>query len=354
MAATPDILPPDTAPAPMSAALPEPATAPVPRHVAIIMDGNGRWAAARGLPRWAGHHAGIASVRRTVEEARKAGVRYLTLYAFSTENWKRPSVEISALWELLCRFLVCERAELKAKGIRLVGIGRRDRLPLGPRTALELTERLTAGGQDMLLRLAIDYGSQWAIAAAAQTLARQALAGKIAVEDITEAALARQLQPAPAGFGPHPPASAGAANGSRANEAVGGEASYAAAGDAAANDANVVPMRSAAGQSNGGAAAAGEENGDAELAAAGAAAGPETSAEDATTVPPPDLLIRTGGEVRLSNFLLWECAYTELWFTRELWPEFERESFATALAEFARRQRRFGAAEEAPDRRAEG
>ena len=354
MAATPDILPPDTAAAPMTAALPEPVTAAVPRHVAIIMDGNGRWAAARGLPRWAGHHAGIASVRRTVEEARKAGVRYLTLYAFSTENWKRPSVEVSALWELLCRFLVCERAELKSKGIRLVGIGRRDRLPLGPRTALELTERLTAGGQDMLLRLAIDYGSQWAIATAAQTLARQALAGKIAVEDITEAALARQLQPAPAGFALHPPASAGAANGSRANEAAGGEANGAEAGDAEANDTNVIAMRASAAQPNG-AAAAGEESSDANrMAAAGAAAGPEPAAEDADTVPPPDLLIRTGGEVRLSNFLLWECAYAELWFTRELWPDFERESFATALAEFARRQRRFGAAEEAPDRRAEG
>ena len=342
MAATPEILTPDTAPATQPAAAPEAATVPVPRHVAIIMDGNGRWAAARGLPRWAGHHAGIASVRRTVEEARKAGVRYLTLYAFSTENWKRPSVEISALWELLCRFLVCERAELKSKGIRLVGIGRRDRLPLGPRTALELTERLTAGGQDMLLRLAIDYGSQWAIAAAARALARQALAGKIELEDITEAALARHLQPAPAGFTPRPPAPATAANGPRANGTAAG----------AGNGANVVAMNDASAAHPNGAAR--EESGDANReATADAAAGPETAGEDAATVPPPDLLIRTGGEVRLSNFLLWECAYAELWFTRELWPDFERESFATALAEFARRQRRFGAAEEAPDRRAE-
>lgn len=309
MAATPEILPsaalapapaaPVAAPAePLPSGLPglggtpqaAPEITPVPRHVAIIMDGNGRWAAARGLPRWAGHQAGIAAVRRTVEEARKAGVRFLTLYAFSTENWKRPAVEISALWELLSRFLVCERAELKKKGIRLVGIGRRDRLPLGPRTALELTERLTSGGQDMLLRLAIDYGAQWAIATAARELARQAVAGKIALGEIDEAAMASRLQPLPHGFAAQP------------------------AGEPAV---------------------ASEE---------GAPGG------EAALVPPPDLLIRTGGDMRLSNFLLWECAYAELWFTRELWPEFERESFAAAIAEFARRQRRFGAAQEPPSR----
>lgn len=324
MAATPEILPvlssPAAAPA-AEAAIAAPSTpaetavaasAPgrppqpaIPRHVAVIMDGNGRWAAARGLPRWAGHQAGIAAVRRTVEEARTAGVRFLTLYAFSTENWKRPAVEIAALWELLSRFLVCERAELKEKGIRLAGIGRRDRLPLGPRTALELTERLTSGGRDMLLRLAIDYGSQWAIATAARELARQAVAGKIGLEEIDEAAIARRLQPLPAGF------PAGAGNGTDAGEA------------------------------DNGAAEAGAEPG---------------RAGDGDIVPPPDLLIRTGGDVRLSNFLLWECAYAELWFTRELWPEFERESFAAALAEFARRRRRFGAAEDAPppERRGEG
>lgn len=313
MAATPEILPGFSAPGaaaagtvPMAAAAaaepgPAPQPAIIPRHVAVIMDGNGRWAAARGLPRWAGHQAGIAAVRRTVEEARKAGVRFLTLYAFSTENWKRPAVEIAALWELLSRFLVCERAELKEKGIRLAGMGRRDRLPLGPRTALELTERLTSGGRDMLLRLAIDYGSQWAIATAARELARQAVAGKIGLEEIDEAAIARRLQPLPAGF----PAEDG--NGAEAGAPA--EAETADAGPAAAG-----------------------------------------------TVPPPDLLIRTGGDVRLSNFLLWECAYAELWFTRELWPEFERASFAAALAEFARRRRRFGAAEEAPlpERRGEG
>lgn len=233
----------------------------VPRHVAIIMDGNGRWAAARQEPRWAGHRAGIAAVRRTVEETRRLGVPVVTLYAFSTENWKRSSVEVSALWELLSRFLVCERAELREKGIRLVGIGRRDRLPLGPRTALELTERLTSGGRDMLLRLAIDYGSQWAIAEAARRLARQVAAGKLSAEEIDEARLSAALLNGP-----------------------------------------------------------GEE-----------------------PLPAPDLLIRTGGETRLSNFMLWECAYAELWFTPTLWPDFERATLAEALADFARRKRRYGA-----------
>ncbi|MGH9535445.1 MAG: polyprenyl diphosphate synthase [Terriglobales bacterium] len=304
MAATPEILISDAAlaPAPQPAPQAPAAAAPrlaMPRHVAVIMDGNGRWAAARGLPRWAGHQAGIAAVRRTVEEARKAGLRYLTLYAFSTENWKRPAVEIAALWELFSRFLVCERADLKEKGIRLVGIGRRDRLPLGPRTALELTERLTASGQNLLLRLAIDYGSQWAIAAAARDLARQALDGKIGLEDIDAAAIARRLGAAPVGFAPD-------ADGA---DDIGPEA----------------PVQ------------------------AGATAGAEAGAVAAAgSVPPPDLLIRTGGEMRLSNFLLWECAYAELWFTPELWPEFERSSFAAALAEFAHRRRRFGAAEELP------
>lgn len=248
--------------APVAAAkvsAPEPA---LPRHIAIIMDGNGRWAAARNQPRWAGHRAGIAAVRRTVEEARRLGVGTVTLYAFSTENWKRPSVEVAALWELLSRFLVCERAELREKGVRLVGVGRRDRLPLGPRTALELTERLTAGGKDMLLRLAIDYGSRCAIAEAARRLARQVGQGALSADAIDEERLTAELQRGP-----------------RADQPV----------------------------------------------------------------PAPDLLIRTGGEMRLSNFMLWECAYAELWFTATLWPDFERATLAEALADFARRKRRFGA-----------
>ncbi|HZT73737.1 MAG TPA: polyprenyl diphosphate synthase [Terriglobales bacterium] len=244
-----------------AAAAPAESQAALPRHIAIIMDGNGRWAAARQEPRWAGHRAGIAAVRRTVEETRRLGVPVVTLYAFSTENWKRSSVEVSALWELLSRFLVCERAELREKGIRLVGIGRRDRLPLGPRTALELTERLTSGGRDMLLRLAIDYGSQWAIAEAARRLARQVAAGKLSADEIDEARLSAALLNGP-----------------------------------------------------------GEE-----------------------PLPAPDLLIRTGGETRLSNFMLWECAYAELWFTPTLWPDFERATLAEALADFARRKRRYGA-----------
>jgi undecaprenyl diphosphate synthase len=227
------------------------------------MDGNGRWAAARALPRYAGHSAGIASVRRTVEEACRSGIEVLTLYAFSTENWKRPSVEIAALWELLARFLVCERGELLEQQIRLTAIGRRDRLPLAARTALHLTEQMTANLTGLHLRLAIDYGSQWALTEAARQLALQVHDGELDPETITPELFDREL--VRAGTGREP-----------------------------------------------------------------------------VLVPPPDLLIRTGGEMRLSNFLLWECAYAELWFTDVLWPDFEVDVFQSALADYARRKRRFG------------
>jgi undecaprenyl diphosphate synthase len=222
--------------------------------VAIIMDGNGRWAAARHLPRYAGHAAGIAAVRRTVEESCRSKIDCLTLYAFSTENWKRPGIEIAALWELLARFLVCERAELLENNIRLTAIGRRDRLPLGPRGALELTEQMTASCTGLRLRLAVDYGARWALAEAARTLAVRSRNGELNPAEIDASMLEREL----------------------------------------------------------------------------------------SSGPPVDLLIRTGGELRLSNFLLWECAYAELWFTDVLWPDFEVETFQQAISAYQGRNRRFG------------
>jgi undecaprenyl diphosphate synthase len=209
-------------------------------HVAIIMDGNGRWATARGLSRSAGHRAGADAVRRVVEAAPEAGVRLLTLYAFSSDNWKRPTREISMLMRLFRRFLASESAALVENGIRLSVIGRRDRLAPELVRQVEAAERLTAHGEALHLRLAVDYSSRAAIAAAA--------AGGSAADQLA----------------------------SRIGEDV-------------------------------------------------------------------DLLIRTGGERRLSDFLLWECAYAELYFTDKRWPDFSREDLMHALTDFHSRQRRFGA-----------
>ena len=237
------------------------------RHLAIIMDGNGRWARRRGLPRAEGHRAGAEAVRRAVETAVRLRLGWLTLYAFSTENWRRPLPETQALWELLRQFLLAEEANLRRQDIRLTAIGRRDRLPRPARAVLEWVERRTAAAAGLHLRLALDYGSHWAIASAARLAAEAALAGRLRPESITpenfEAWLARAAEPA---------------------------------------------------------------------------RGMETE-----PVPPPDLLIRTGGEHRLSNFLLWECAYSELWFTPVLWPDFDDSTFAASCREFAVRRRNFGA-----------
>jgi undecaprenyl diphosphate synthase len=235
------------------------ATTGIPRHVAIIMDGNGRWAQARALPRTAGHSAGIETVRRVVRAASERGIECLTLYAFSTENWRRPALEVTTLWELLARFLVCERGELRECGIRLWAIGRRDRLPTATRRVLEATERMTAGGDRMQVRLALDYGARWAIAETARALAARAAAGALDPEKLDAESFENQLQ---------------------------------------------------------------------ELA------GPPA--------PALDLMIRTGGDMRISNFLLWESAYAELWFTPVLWPDFSVDDFAGALGDFAARRRRFG------------
>ena len=228
----------------------------VPQHVAIIMDGNGRWASRRGLPRVAGHRAGIASVRRIVERASDVGVRCLTLYAFSSDNWRRPAAEVQSIFWLLRAFLRLETARLCARGARLEVIGRRDRLPRAALKAIEDSERATCDGAGLHLRVAIDYSSRDAIARAAFN----------AID-----ALGPRRFVSPETFGPM--------------------LSNSFSGDV-------------------------------------------------------DLLIRTGGEKRLSDFLLWECAYAELLFTERMWPEFNESDFDAALAEFTHRERRFGAVPE--------
>jgi undecaprenyl diphosphate synthase len=236
----------------------EPATpAPSARHVAIIMDGNGRWAAARRLPRVAGHREGARAVRRAIEAAMHNGVEWLTLYAFSSENWRRPAGEILDLTGLLRQYLRSEIAELKANGVRLRVIGDRARFDADIRRDLEDAERATAGNARLNLIVALSYGARDEILAAARAVAQAAIAG--------------ELDPA------------------RLNETVFADF----------------------------------------LATAG--------------MPDPDLVIRTSGEQRLSNFLLWQAAYAELVFLDVLWPDFGPEHFLLALGEYARRERRFGA-----------
>ncbi len=211
-------------------------------HVAIIMDGNGRWANARGLPRIAGHRTGADAVRRTVEAAPGLGVSVLTLYAFSADNWRRPAREVSALMKLLGHYLVRETSRCIENGVRLQAIGRRDRLPAALVSLLEDAERKTAHGSKLHLRLAIDYSSRQAILDAVRQRSR-----------------------------------------------------------------------------------------------------PREEAFSKALGPDVDLLIRTSGEQRLSDFLLWECAYAEMIFTRRMWPEFSGEDLSAAIDEFHRRDRRFGA-----------
>jgi undecaprenyl diphosphate synthase len=224
-------------------------------HVAIIMDGNGRWATQRGLPRSAGHRAGISALRRVVEHAPGAGIGCLTLYAFSSDNWKRPSAEVEFIFRLLRIFLRIEATRLRENGVRLEVIGRRDRLPRAALEAIEKAERATAGAERLHLRVAIDYSSREAIARAA--------ASAISVLGPDRAGCPDSLGPRLA----------------RALTAKSGEV---------------------------------------------------------------DLLIRTGGEKRLSDFLLWECAYAELVFTDRMWPDFGAADLEAALDEFTHRQRRFG------------
>ena len=222
-------------------------------HVAIIMDGNGRWAARRGLPRVAGHRAGVTSLRRIVERAPDVGIRRLTVYAFSSDNWRRPAQEVESILWLLRRYLRIEAQRLRDRDARIEIIGRRDRLPATLVREIEKAELLTLGGQRLHLRVAIDYSSRDAIANAALEAARNS-------EQAASAGLMRSML----------------------DQALTGES-----GDV-------------------------------------------------------DLLIRTGGEQRISDFLLWECAYAELVFTDRMWPEFDESDLDAAVAEFRGRERRFG------------
>lgn len=228
-------------------------------HVAIIMDGNGRWATKRNLPRAAGHRAGIASVRRIVEQASEAGIRCLTLYAFSADNWQRPALEVRSIFWLLRAFLRIERSKLARQGVRLEVIGRRDRLPPEALREIEQTETATCSGNGLRLRIAIDYSARHAIARAALDLLTSR----------------------------RPPASA------QLQERL-----------ACRLTAN-----------------AGEV----------------------------DLLIRTGGEKRLSDFLLWKSAYAELYFTDRLWPDFDGADLEAALSLFRQRTRKFGGLTPSPE-----
>jgi len=233
-----------------------PSYAPVPRHVAIIMDGNGRWAEQRGLPRLQGHQAGIEPVRACVRHASRAGVEVLTLFAFSSENWRRPAAEIEGLMALFADALRAELAELDANGVRLRFIGDRARLSPALERATADAAAKTADNAGLVLVIAFGYGGRWDLAQAAQRLAAEVRAGELRPEDIDETTLASRLQTA--------------------------------------------------------------------------------------DLPEVDLLIRTGGEQRISNFLLWDSAYSELFFTELAWPEFGRDAFDRALAFYAGRQRRFG------------
>jgi undecaprenyl diphosphate synthase len=229
---------------------------PLPRHIAIIMDGNGRWAQARGLPRIAGHRRGADAVRRTVEAAGELGVPYLTLFGFSSENWKRPHDEVDDLMGLLRHYLRGEIAELHRNGVRLRVIGDRARLSADIVALIDNAEALTRDNHAVNLTVALSYGGRAEIVAAARAVAAKAVAGKLAAEAIDEDLIAAHLFTA--------------------------------------------------------------------------------------DLPDPDLLIRTSGEQRISNFLLWQCAYAELIFTKTLWPDFGRADLEQAITEFGGRERRYG------------
>ena len=227
-----------------------------PKHVAIIMDGNGRWARKHFMPRPLGHRSGMKAVREVVHGAIEAGVEHLSLFAFSQENWQRPSTEVSALMSLLEEYIAKEVAELSERGVRVRIIGERERLTEGARQAVELVERTTAHNATLHLNIFISYGSRTELVRATQSLARDVADGRIVPEQIDEEAISARLMTA--------------------------------------------------------------------------------------GMPDPDLLIRTSGEQRVSNFLLWQLAYTEFYISGVLWPDFGRRDLFTAILDYKRRERRYG------------
>jgi undecaprenyl diphosphate synthase len=227
-----------------------------PRHVAIIMDGNGRWAAARGLPRVEGHRRGVEALRKTVRAARELGISYLTIFSFSSENWSRPASEIKDLLSLLRRFIRNDLADLHKSNVRVRIIGEREALDGDIRRMLQEAEDLTRNNDGLTLVVAFNYGARQEIARAARRLAIEVAAGRLAAEAITPDLLTRQL--------------------------------------------------------------------------------------DAPDLPDPDVIVRTSGEQRLSNFLLWQAAYSELVFLPINWPDFDRAALEAAIVEYRRRERRFG------------
>ena len=229
---------------------------PFPENLAVIMDGNGRWAEARGMRRVLGHKEGITSVREITTECARMGMNSLTLYAFSVENWKRPSPEIRYLMRLLKKFLVEERPTLMENDVRLIGLGRLDDLPAGALKELRATEELTAKNGGMLLRLALSYGSRTELGDALKGAVQDAIDGKLRPEDVDDQTLRGYL---------YDPAT-----------------------------------------------------------------------------PDPDMVIRTAGELRLSNFLLWQASYSEIFVSDVCWPEFRKPQLMEALSAYARRERKYG------------
>jgi len=228
----------------------------IPTHIAIIMDGNGRWAKRRGLPRVAGHREGVKSVRDVVEACAQLGVKYLTLFAFSTENWRRPRQEVDTLMKLLIRTLRTETENLHKNDIKLMAIGDIESLPVEVQKELKEAIEKTKNNKRMILNLALSYSGRWEIIEAVRDIARDVKDGKIKVEDINDKLFSRYLRTA--------------------------------------------------------------------------------------GIPDPDLLIRTSGEYRISNFLLWQIAYTELYICDCLWPDFRRKHLYEAIRDYQKRERRFG------------
>ncbi|MBR4843817.1 MAG: di-trans,poly-cis-decaprenylcistransferase [Alistipes sp.] len=228
----------------------------IPKHVAIIMDGNGRWAKQRGKERYEGHLMGVESVRAVTRAAVRNGVEWLTLYAFSTENWGRPQAEVDAIMELFCRAVINEGEELAKQGVRVLIMGERTRFSQSVLEMIERIESVTASGDKLTMVLAFNYSSRREIVLAARSLAERVASGELKAEDITEESFAQSLM--------------------------------------------------------------------------------------TSNIPDPDFIIRTSGECRLSNFLLWQASYSEFYFPEVLWPDFTEEEFDKAMEEFARRERRYG------------